>query len=787
MPPRELKRLRPLTRGFAPPSPTMREREFGLVRLLAVTVLLAACARSEVAVAPLASSASSGCNTLCGRVLDDQTGEPIRRFSVAVFSRDPNPSLHSFALPRGYPMPPGPLVMDQQFSSADGTFRLPPLSSKTVVINVVTEGRMVWESGSIDLPAAERLEIRLKRAWRIGGRVTDDRGSGLAGVGVYYDSPRVEQADIIERIRGVAPIATTESNGRFTLADVRRPGLPFALIFVGKGFLPQRIQGTAATPETTIDVKLRRGVAVEGVLQDLDGHPASSGAVMAEPVEGEKFLALVNRDGHFHFDALPPGIVRLSASRSLIENPAERRLELDLASSVDVDVSTKRDLRLTLPAAATLRGSMTGLTRNVSGYWVQVRCGDKSIVRPAGSNAEFRITVPAEPCDVSGWYDAGEARLMTDTVPVAGRNGEEVTAKLAFVNPTEIAIVANERAISDLVTITKRGADNWRFTISADGDHVYRFAGLPAGSYELAIPMLGATYHASIDAGSSRRFAFELAAKNAELSVDPPSANVAVLHALYGSGQLRPERPPQFFGDGEGKFLASYVPEGDYQVSIEAPGYVSRTVDLHVPGGAPKVKLDPVPYPFSHPAAAAPLADDEISVLEVVARQWVDEAKAFWRANREPRGRLVLLNQTARPRLLADTGRDVDELERMKRSPAFKQLQLVGGELRDITAVGGVAGLLPQPLDRLPLEERAQWEHAQTEIDTIDLEGFYERYPKAAGLLMLSRVALAGDEALVVGECAIALSIESRLIHLRRRNGRWRIDSSVTLQLTPGC
>ncbi len=755
---------------------------------LGLTLFLAACAQRELAVTPGLPSTSSPCSTLCGRVVDDGTGEAIGRFSIAVFARDTRTPFRAFALPKGYPIPPGPLVMDQQFSSPDGRFRLPPLAAKTVVVNVAAEGRMVWESGSIDLPAAEPVEVRLKRAWRIAGRVTDDRGAGLAAVGIYHDIPQVEQAEILERIRSdhLPPIATTGNDGRFVFADIRRPGIPFALIFMGPGLLPQRVQGTAATAETVVDVQLRRGVAVDGFVLDPDGRPASSGAVTAEPAGGERFLALTNRDGRFHFDALPAGRVRFSASRSIIENRAERRLELDLASSVDVDVSSAHELRLTLPAAATLRGSMTGLRKDVSGYWVQIRCGDESIVRPAGSNAEFRVTVPPEPCEVSGWYD-GETRFVTDSVLIAAKNGEEVTVNLTFVNPTEVTIVANNRPVTGVVTITKRDDPKWRFTKAADADRVYRFSGLPAAAYELAIPMLGETYRGTLDVGSRRSFELDFAAENAEVTVDPPDANVVVLHARYASAQLRPERPPQFFGDGAGRFSSSFVPEGVYQLSIEARGHVPRTVDLHVPGGAPKVKLDPVPYPFPHPAAAPPIAEDEMSVLQVVAQKCVDEAKAFWRDNEKQRGRLVVLSQTTRPRLQTDTGGNVDELEEMKRSPAYKQLQRAGGELRDVTALGSVPGLLPQSFDRLPLERRDQWEHAHTEIDTIDLESFYERYPKAGGLLTVSRVAIAGDEALVAGECALALSIESRLFHLRRRNGRWRIDSSVVLQVTPGC
>jgi hypothetical protein len=728
---------------------------------LAVTLCLGACARPESALTVAAPTVAS-CETLCGRVIDDQSGEPVRQFSIAIFSRDPSVRPQAaFAFPHGYPIPPGPMVTQQSFSSANGEFRLPAIAPKTIVVSVQSAGRMMWQSTTIELPSAQPLEVRLQRAWRVTGKVADERGAGIAGVRLYSDIPNVDRAQVMERIRDprMLPLAISDDGGRFTLADIRIPNIPVALIAIKSGYLPQRMQTTASASQTSIDFRLREGVAVEGVLLMPDGRLARSGVIAAEPPDGDKFLAMAGPDGHFRFDALPAGHLRFSASRSITEDPVEPRMDLDVASSMDVDVSTTRELRFTLPAVATLHGSMSGLSAITSGYWVNVRCPQTTIRRAAGSTGEFRITVPAEPCQVGGAYDTGETRLVTDTVRIAPHADQELSAALTFVNPTEIVITANGEAVRERMMIA-------RLSVAPDADHVYRFAGLPAGTYDLAVPIGLATYHAPIAVGEARKFSFDLQAPNVAIAVDPPRATVSVSEAEYRSGGLKPERPPQFYSNGEGTFTASTMPEGDYKLSIAAPGYVARTVDLHVPGGGPAVKLDPLPYPFPHPAVAPPLSDDERAVLAVVARRWVQEASAFWRANHRARGRLVLLDQSAQPRA---------------------ELARIGSEARDIRAIGTSDGVLAQSLDRLPLQERAEWTNAQTEIDTIDLEAFYDRYPNAAGLLTMSRAGIADDDAVVVGECAIALGIESRLFHLHRRNGRWSIKSTVVLRSTPGC
>jgi hypothetical protein len=733
--------------------------------VLAATLSLGACARPESALT-VAAPATAACATLCGRVIDAQSGQPIRQFSVAIFARDPGGRPRTlFAFPHGFPVPPGELVTQKEFSSSDGEFRLPPVASKTIVIGIQSEGRMLWQSSPIDVPSARPLEVRLERAWRVTGTITDDRGGRISGVRLYSDVPTADRAEVLERIRDprMSPLAVSDDNGRFALADIRIPNLPVALIAVKSGYLPQRAQTTARAPETSVDFQLHKGVAVAGMLLAPDGRAATSGVIAAEPSEGEKFLAMAGPDGRFRFDALPAERLRFSASRSIVESPAEPRMDLDLASSVDVDVSTTSELRLTLPTAATLRGSMNGLAATSSGYWVDVRCSHASFRRAAGSRGEFRVTVPAEPCEVSGLYDGGGVPLVTDTVRIAPHADQEVTAGLTFVNPTEVKIATNGQPLTEPMTVGP-------LRVPPDADHVYRFAGLAAGSYDLAILIGLATYHAPIDVGGARRLSFDLAASDVAMAVDPPRATVAVSEAEYRSGGLKPERPPEFYGNGEGKFIASGVPEGDYELSISAPGYVARTVALHMPGGGPAVKLDPIPYPFPHPAAAPPVSDDERAVLNVVVRRWIHEVKTFWRENRETRGRLVLLDQSARPSPLAR-----------------EQVGRIGSESRDIRAIANSDEVLAQPLARLPLQERAEWPDAQTEIDTIDLEAFYDRYPKAAGLLTMSRAAIADDDAVVVGECALGIGVESRLFHLRRRNGLWRIESSIVLRSTPGC
>ena len=160
-------------------------------------------------------------------------------------------------------------------------------------------------------------------------------------------------------------------------------------------------------------------------------------------------------------------------------------------------------------------------------------------------------------------------------------------------------------------------------------------------------------------------------------------------------------------------------------------------------------------------------ADD---ILDVVVDRYVGEARAFW-AGLKPesttmRGKvkdlrvtgLALLDRTIAPRAHADVRKRAGRVwydaylrsERGTPIEARADLLMVSGEWTD-----------PQP--------------------------FYERHPRAQGLLRVSAPAFSGDEALVYAQLLMIYREEGRVLHLRREKGRWRVVWSLVVYDSPGC
>jgi hypothetical protein len=157
-------------------------------------------------------------------------------------------------------------------------------------------------------------------------------------------------------------------------------------------------------------------------------------------------------------------------------------------------------------------------------------------------------------------------------------------------------------------------------------------------------------------------------------------------------------------------------------------------------------------------------------ILDVVVDRYVAEAREFWNGLKPEsttmRGkvkelrvtRLALLNRTIAPRAHADVRKRVGRA-------------LYAAYLR---AERGT-----------PLESRSDLLMVADRGD--DPEAFYERHPRAQGLLRVSAPAVSGDEALVYAQLMMVYREEGRVLHLRKENGRWRVVWSLVVYDTPGC
>lgn len=762
----------------------MRSRS--AVAFAAVAAMLAACVQPEV----VAQNPQPRCDVLCGRVVDAATLKPVGRYTVAIFATDAAAPRMMVGLPPGYPLPPGALISSFEVSAADGVFEVPPVKAQKIVVGIRATNHLAFQSREIVLPGRERLDVRLERAWQVKGKVVDDDGRPVARTSIYNDTPSSELTVVLQNLRGAAtPIGRSDADGRYSIDDVQNNGIPLNVIAIAPGLFPQRAQIPVAGPATAYDFRMRRGVSVSGIVVDDAGAPVRH-AFVEEHTGGESLRVGTDERGRFRFEALPPGNTRFAAARELVENVYARRTELAFGATIDADPAVTRELRIALPAAGVVRGRLAGLALIDSNYRVSVRCGTWVQSAPGGPRGEFRITVPAGECDVRGQYTDESSSLETDTKHVTVSDGSETVIEPSFLNPTELKLTVNGTPLREKLSLTREGASSPALSLFG-GDNSYRLAGLRSGRYEATFEMLGSAYRFPIDIGSGAELAVELTLSAPRIEVVNArggrlSPSIDVIRASYAPGQPRPVQD---------RLELSGMPAGEYELRLRAPGYQERIVALRLPGDAMTVTLDAKPLPFTHTDAAPPVPQDEAAVIAAILTQQWGEARHFWmRDARQARGRLVVLSETALPRLDAGLiyGGAGPEHERREYravadSPAFPSLKAVAADVRSLDALRGTPGILLQPWSRLPLAAPERLERAATEVEAIDGDAFYERYPEAAGLVTVSRAAIDGDEAVVFVGRMMVQSIGEWLVRLRRVNGEWRIQSSAAVYEEPGC
>jgi hypothetical protein len=209
-------------------------------------------------------------------------------------------------------------------------------------------------------------------------------------------------------------------------------------------------------------------------------------------------------------------------------------------------------------------------------------------------------------------------------------------------------------------------------------------------------------------------------------------------------------------------------------------------------------------------AAAAtpvpPLDSDEAEVVRTVVLRCVSEAKEFWRDVDANRAQTMLgpdaTTHRARSVVVASTGKgltgygfvyDLDRatndgaLARVRKSSAYPIYREAGRRPRSLAPVADVESIVLQPFENVPRDPARALRKETTEIDLVDPEAFYQRFPDAASLIVVSRPAIDGDEAVVYVAQMVVFGIEGRVFRLRRSGLRWTVDAVAVLEDTPGC
>ena len=391
---------------------------------------------------------------VAGRVIDAQTGEPLRSFRVR---------LHSIAEPGQEPLALWASWTREghAFDSADGGWQTSELAlpiGRSLGVEVLADG---YASSPITRalitaePEPEALLIALSAGRRVSGRVID----GASGAAVANALVSCElDPEAIAAVTGTMSLAS-ESSELSTHTDAAGD---FAFEHVPPGRLylearhptdgrrlrsqPCQIEGQGGTT----DFLLSFGGAgvLTGVLADAAGEPRAAVELALFAIEVRGIVGVrvwrtrSQADGRFTFAGLAPGYYRIGRE---LEAPAWPVADLGIAEGLGVLVSEEgaTQLRLAPQGTATLEGLLTAEGELPERVELRLNCLPKSkptslpLTHPSfatiAEQGHFRVeNMPAGEYDVElGWFE-GQRQVIGRRVKVVVEAGADNRCELAL-------------------------------------------------------------------------------------------------------------------------------------------------------------------------------------------------------------------------------------------------------------------------------------------------------------------------------------------------------------------
>jgi hypothetical protein len=331
--------------------------------------------------APPASRVGTG--VLRGKVVDAQTGRPLRRASLSLTAPDiPPPQAFSIS------------------TDADGRYEFTELPARQFTLTVERGGYLTLRYGQrrpgeqgkvLDIAAGqvvEGIDFAMPRMGVISGRLTDELGEPIAGV--WVAAMRMLWFQNRRQLGSDSGFVTTDEDGEFRITGLA-PGSYFVLArtlekwavdakgreetmsyaptyFPGVADLGQAVRLTVATGQelmnTNFSVVPGRAASISGKAFDAQGRPLRNVTLTHNfpggpggGLVGGAGTATVGPDGSFTIPAIPPGQYRLQAAGG-----CESVIVPLAVNSVDIN-----DVSLATSAGWAVKGRIVADTGSVPG------------------------------------------------------------------------------------------------------------------------------------------------------------------------------------------------------------------------------------------------------------------------------------------------------------------------------------------------------------------------------------------------------------------------------------
>lgn len=205
--------------------------------------------------------------TIEGRVVDDR-GQPIAGADIRISQPSRMPSSILRQMAAGTPA--------DAVSEADGRFRVTDQQpGGRVDLSAEKEGFVTASVAGVEAPTREPLEIELRTASKVLGRVIDVNAQPVAGATVEVHPERQGGSGMGRGMTGWRR-ETTAKDGTFEISDVE-PGRVTVAVSAA-GFRRQELAGLevpATEPLRDLELVLVPGAEVRGTVTEADGSPAA--------------------------------------------------------------------------------------------------------------------------------------------------------------------------------------------------------------------------------------------------------------------------------------------------------------------------------------------------------------------------------------------------------------------------------------------------------------------------------------------------------------------------------
>lgn len=380
-------------------------------------------------------------------------------------------------------------------TETDGTFSFDKLLGRTYAVGARAEELVGGPIQTRVTATPEPVVIRLRQGATVTATVRDADGEQpIAGATVRLEGPTDRSATTdasgVVRFRGVDDgwlVVTAAAPGR-------APGSATAVI--GK---------SERAAEVTLT--LRAGVAVSGTVVDDSGQPVVGASVWPrsasswEFVDGEKRATVTDDKGQFTIAAVAPGSYRIVAM-------AERKAR---GSSDLVSVTTQptTGVRIVLPAAATLRGTVFDAAGARAPYATVRVSGTEAAADmvyhqvAADDHGDFVVDgMPRQPLRLRAESEVASSKAITvDMTGVADKRDLQLTldqtgaiSGVVVDSDGQPVAEASVTAVPDFLSDDRRGDDLILASSTAattDGGGRFVLRGLEDGSYRLAASRAG--------------------------------------------------------------------------------------------------------------------------------------------------------------------------------------------------------------------------------------------------------------------------------------------------------